>query len=126
MSHLKKNKDGSITLVADRRLYSRDMVKRAAALVVDRCHVTLDLAPQGVEVTLSPVDDDDDDGLFHTAGHFGNLLVSELAHRRLDEQAHAARDLLVARALDGALPRSGDEVFELDAGRQPGGRSDES
>jgi hypothetical protein len=107
MSHLGTAPDGSIRLVADRRLFARSLVRHAAATVVEQCHVHLDLDDEGaVVVTLTALVGDDDAGLRAAAGHFGNLLVAQLASSKLDAQTLTARNLIVARALDGALPRA--------------------
>ena len=113
MSHLTPNPDGSISLTADRRLFSRAMVKDVAALLVQHCHVLLDLNAEGdVVVTFRPVSGETTaEDLRAAAGLFGNLLVSRLASRTLDGQARAVRNLVLARALDGALPPD-DEVGE--------------
>ena len=91
----------------DRHIFSRDAVKRAASALVDRCHVQLDLDGDGaVVVTLSSAEAaPPEDELRRPAGELGNLLVADLAERKLDAQSRAARNLLLARALDGALPR---------------------
>jgi hypothetical protein len=82
------------------------MVKRAASIIVERCHVRLDLDETGAVVaTFNRPPGVSADGLRDAAGHFGNLLIAELVRSKLDAQAVAARNLIVARALDGALPR---------------------
>lgn len=117
VSHLRERKDGSIELVADRRLYSRAMVKRAAATVIEGCHVRLDLDERGsVVATFTRPPGVGPDALRHAAGHFGDLLVAELVRSKLDAQATAARNLVVARALDGALP---DAERSHDPSREP-------
>jgi hypothetical protein len=104
VSHLKTDKDGSITLVVDGRLYSRSLVKRVAATTTNRCHVVLDLdSRRNVTVRLSSAIGEETP-LREIAGDFGNLLVAELAMQKLDAQTIAARNILLARALDGALP----------------------
>lgn len=109
VSHLKPNKDGSIQLVVDRRLFSRSMVKRAAATVIELCHVHLDLDEQGAVIATFSAHPKGSAAKVRTAaGHFGNLLVSYLATSKLDAQARTVRNLVVARALDGALPRGGE------------------
>lgn len=69
-----------------------------------RCHVVLDLNDAGDVVVTLTAGPGQDGALRDAAGHFGNLLLAELVRDRLDEQTQAARNLLVARALDGALP----------------------
>lgn len=104
MSHLKPETNGSIKLVADRRLFPRAIVKQAAAVVSEHCHVLLDVEEDGsTAVTLSDAEAQDEE-LRDAAGLLGNLLVSELARRKLDAQTEAARNILLAKALDGALP----------------------
>jgi His-Xaa-Ser system protein HxsD len=104
VSHLDPSEDGSIMLVADRRVYPRALVKRSAAIVTERCHVLLDLNERGDVVVRLSAALGHDDALRDAAGHFGNLLLAEVVRDGLDEQTQAARNLLVARALDGALP----------------------
>lgn len=85
-------------------MYPRALVKQSAAVVTARCHVHLDLNERGdVVVTLSAAPGQGD-ALRDAAGHFGNVLLAELVRDSLDEQTLAARNLIVARALDGALP----------------------
>lgn len=116
MSHLKTTQDGSIELVVDKRLFSRSVVKQAAATTAHRCHVLLDLDANGdVKVTFS-AHQGDVTPLREVAGDFGNLLVAELAQRKLDAQTVAARNLLMARALDGALPRDQTLNVPVDSG----------
>ncbi len=85
------------------------MVKNAAATVIELCHVHLDLDEEGsVVATFTARSGKGKANALRTAaGHFGNLLVSELAANKLDAQARTVRNLVVARALDGALPRDG-------------------
>ena len=76
--------------------------------LVERCFIVLDLDSTGAPlVTIRPFDEGDEDGTRRLVGELGNLLVADLAERKLDPQSRATRNLLVARALDGALPRGG-------------------
>jgi len=104
VSHLTPSADGSITLVADRRVYPRALVKQTAAVMTSRCHLHLDLNDRGdVVATLTPIRGQAGD-LRDAAGTFANILLAEVVRENLDAQTQAARNLLVARALDGALP----------------------
>jgi hypothetical protein len=106
VSLVRASTDRSITLAVDRRIFPREMVKRAASTMTSKCRVLLDLDPDGsVLVTLGLWPDAEPDELRHLSGELGNLLVADLAGRNLDSQARAIRDLIVARALDGACTR---------------------
>ncbi len=108
MSHLKLHKDGSIKLVVDKKIFPRALVKKAASNLIDRCHIHLDLDGQGsVVVSFREFEGEEQDSVYRTAGLFGNLLLSELINYNMDAQTQAARNLLLARALDGSLPRGG-------------------
>lgn len=106
MSRVVASSERSISVAVDARLHPRAAVKRAAAALVDRCHVLLDLDADGrVVVTLGLPPGADPEELRHLAGHLGNLLVADLVERGLDPRERGVRNLLLARALDGALPR---------------------
>lgn len=110
MTHLKTTLVGSVELVVDGRIFSRSLIKQAAATTSSRCHVLLDLDADGnVKVTFSQ-HRGEADPLREVAGDFGNLLIAELTQQKLDAQTVAARNLLFARALDGALPR--DQILQ--------------
>jgi His-Xaa-Ser system protein HxsD len=110
MSWLVRSTEDTVTLSVDRQVFSRKTVKRAAAIMADRCHVLLDLDDDGsVLASLRLIEGAHEDDLRHLAGEFGNLLVADLAERKLDAQTKAIRNLLLARALDGALPKSRSE-----------------
>lgn len=97
--------DRSVRLTVDKGLFPRAAVKRAASVLVDRCGVLLDLDEDGAVVaTLTLPEDRGERALAHLAGDLGNLLVADLVERKLTPEARAARNLLAARALDGALP----------------------
>jgi hypothetical protein len=108
MLHLEPRDDGSVTLVADRRLYPRAMVKRAAANVVERCHVLLDLDESGNVVAIFRPAGSDRAAAAEAAGLFGNLLLAAYVARHAAAHETATRHLLLARALDGALPLPND------------------
>ena len=108
--------DRALSATVDRRIFSRAAVKRAAASLVDRCSVVLDLDEDGaVVVTLESGEPGE---LRHLMGELGNLLVADLAERKLDVQGRAARNLLLARALDGALPPRRPEGKEVGRGEK--------
>ncbi len=91
---------------------------RAATILAERgTHVVLDLDESGrVEVTISARPGDSEEDLRHGAGHLANLLLADLAERKLDAETLAVRNLQFARALDGALPRSdGDHQAKEDS-----------
>ena len=115
VSHLRELTDGSVRLVVDGKLFSRSITKQAAATMVPRCHVHIDLKGGDVVVTFSRREGEKA-SVRDVAGEFGNLLISELVCSKLDAQTLAARDLLMARALDGALPRDAVPQDILDGG----------
>jgi hypothetical protein len=106
VTHLKANEDGSVSFVADHRIFPRALVKSTAAAALEFSHVLLDLDDAGdIIITVKPLDDEVSSEVI--AGQLGNVLVSELARKKMDAQALTSRDLILARALDGALPRRG-------------------
>jgi hypothetical protein len=109
--------EDAVQMTVDRHIFSRDAVKRATVALVDRCFVELDLDDDGaVVVTLSTPEPPIDGELRHLAGELGNLLLADLAERKLDAQSRAARNLLLARALDGALPKGGPGRTDTEGG----------
>ena len=106
MSKSAKNQEKTLTLTVERSIFPRSLVKTAAATLVDRCHVLLDLDRDScVTVKLQPFSAKETQELDALAGSFGNLLLAELVRRNLDHDMRTAQQLTLARALDGALPR---------------------
>jgi hypothetical protein len=99
------NQENTLSLAVEKSIFPRTSVKTAAATLVDRCHVLLDLDHAGcVTVTLRPLSTKEAPDLEALAGGLGNLLLAELVRRNLDQDMRTAQQLTLARALDGALP----------------------
>ena len=106
-------KEGSVQLVLDEKLYPLEAVYGAAYIFIDRCWVLLDRTNQGLRVTLAPKSAMAD--LTPLVGEFANELLSCAWRHQITQNNRALIEAVTTQAIGGAMgPPSLDDLEKFD------------
>ncbi len=101
--------DGALRFEIPTKVYPLEAIYQAAYIFVDEYYIYLDKDDAGkIVVELRPKDATDEESLQKGMGEFYNELLAQVVRRRIAKQTGKLRELIVARALYGAL---GPEAF---------------